>query len=193
MRGLLRILGGFFLAASGWRIKGEKALPAKLVIVGAPHTSNWDAFLFLCAINVMRVDVGWLAKKELFAGPFRGLFLSMGGIPVDRGDPGGTVARIAERFAASDQLRLAMTPEGTRARRDRWKSGFYRIARGAGVPVLCAGFDYGRREMVIGEPIELSGDAGADMDRIRAFFAPLVARHPELVSPMRIREEREDE
>ncbi len=166
------------LKAAGWRIEG--ALPAldKFVVIGAHHTSNWDFMLFLAAKFVLRLNARWFAKHTLFRRPFGGLLRRWGGIPIRRHLKLNTVDQAVQAFRDSREMMLIISPEGTRKKVERWKMGFYHIARGAGVPVVLAALDYGNRRIVIGEPFWPSGDEAADLGRMLAFYRPFVPRKP---------------
>lgn len=161
-RGILRLFR--------WRVVGDVPPVDKMVVIGAPHTSNWDFPIALLAASALRIDIRWLGKHTLFRWPVRWLMQLLGGIPVDRNRAGGIVGDARRAFETEDHLVLAIAPEGTRSAQERWKSGFYRIARAAGVPVLLAALDGGRREVRIGPLIELTGEVDTDMDRIRTFY-----------------------
>jgi len=175
----------------GWRVVGALPPIPRFVIVAAPHTSNWDLPLMLVAAWALGARIHWLGKHTLFAGPFGRLFRRLGGVPVDRRAPGGTVAQAVAEFARRDELRLAVSPEGSRDRRDHWRSGFYHIARRARVPLAPGFIDYGTRRCGLGPLITLTGDVGADMEVVRAFYSGLKGKYPELQGPVRLREETE--
>jgi len=182
-------IGRSLLKLFGWRLEGEVPSTAKFVFIAAPHTSNWDLVFMLAAAWAMRVRIHWFGKHTLFAGPMGWVLRSFGGLPVDRRATRGTVAQAVELFERSDTLRLAVPPEGSRSHRGRWQSGFYHIARGAGVPVVTGFLDYATRRTGLGPTIRLSGDVAADMDRIRAFYEPMRGKYPQLQGPIRLREE----
>ena len=129
---LFRPLGRLWLRANGWRIEGEMPNLPKFIIVGAPHTSNWDLPYTLAAGLHYGVRVHWMGKDSIFKWPYGGLMHWLGGIPVDRSKPNNAVAQMVEKFAASDRLVVVIPPEGTRGKITRWKTGFYHIAVGAG-------------------------------------------------------------
>ena len=183
------MLGRWYLRLVGWTLVGGLPSVDKFVFIAAPHTSNWDLVLMIAAAWSMKGQVRWLGKHTLFKAPFGWFIRAVGGLSVDRRKPQGLVAQAVELFAGSEVLHLAVPVEGTRGRRDHWRSGFYHIARGADVP-LCTGFlDYSTRRCGLGELIHLTGDVVADMDRIREFYAPIKGKHPEQQGPVRLREE----
>ncbi|WP_423360155.1 lysophospholipid acyltransferase family protein [Pseudomonas citronellolis] len=172
-------LGRSMLKAAGWRIEGALPPLDKFVVIGAHHTSNWDFMLFLAVKFVLRLNARWFAKHTLFRWPFGGLLRRWGGIPIQRHLKLNTVEQAVQAFRDSREMILIISPEGTRKKVERWKMGFYHIARGADVPVVLAALDYGNRRIVIGEPFRPSGDEAADLQRMLAFYRPFVPRKPE--------------
>ena len=185
----LRLLARTCLQLSGWRDAGVRIDEPRFVVIAAPHTSNWDLPIMLLLAIDHDVPMHWLGKHTIFRGPFKTFFEALRGIPVDRRSPQDLVRQLAARFQDTPRLVIAIPPEGTRARRDHWKSGFYRVALAAGVPVVPGYLDYARREGGFGAPIHLTGDMERDMDRFRAFYADKAARHPARVGPIRLRDE----
>lgn len=171
LRAPLRWLASAILFLLRWRVVGELPVTSRYVLVAAPHTSNWDFPLMLLAVLKTGMDLHWMGKHTLFKAPFGGLMRWLGGIPIDRTRANQTVGQMVARFRASDQLVVLIPPEGTRARVQRWKTGFYHIAHGADVPVLLGFIDARRRHLGFGPLIALTGDIEADLPRIQAFFA----------------------
>lgn len=167
---LLRGLATVSLKLSGWRVVGARPTQEKYVLIAAPHTSNWDFLLMLLAVLKLRLDVHWLGKDALFAAPFGGLMRWLGGVPVDRSKTNDRVRQLVDLYGASEQLVILITPEGTRSSVERWKSGFYYIAAGAGVPIMLGFVDAGRRELGLGSLFYPTGDLVADMQQIQAFY-----------------------
>ena len=178
-----------FWACSSWRLVSEPAPDRPTVLIGAPHTSNWD-FVFMLAIT-WRLDtrIRWLGKKSLFRGWRGPIMRRLGGIPVDRAAPSDVVAEVVDRIQSGDVFGLVVTPDGTRTDHTRWKSGFYRIAREAQLPVTLGYVDRTTKTTGLGPTIELSGDVSRDMDRIRAFYADKAGFRPEHRVEPRLREE----
>lgn len=162
----------WLLHRAGWRLVGAFPDTAKLVLIGAPHTSWWDGIWGLLFKVAIGADVRFMAKKELFRGPLGWLLRALGGIPIERRAAHGIVEQMVERFGTSERLWLGITPEGTRKKVPKWKSGFWHIARGAGVSVLPVYFHYPDKVIGIGPPHALSGDMDADIARLRSFYAP---------------------
>lgn len=185
MRGVLWILR--------WRIDGEIPPHPKMVVIGAPHTSNWDFPLAMVVAPALGLRIRWLGKHTLFRRPFAWFFRMLGGIPVDRSRAHGMIGEITAAFEERDQLVLVITPEGTRSARDYWKSGFYRIAREARVPVVLVGVDGASKTIVIGPDEIPGGDVGAYMDRVRAFYSGFGGIKSDRVGPIRLRDEETDQ
>jgi 1-acyl-sn-glycerol-3-phosphate acyltransferase len=187
--GLLPRLAARTLRAVGWKIRLLQPVPRRCVAIFYPHTSNWDTIVGLIAKAVIGLRIHFVGKDTLFRWPLRSLLVGWGGIPVNRREPQGFVADIEREFARRNEFLLAVAPEGTRGRAEYWKSGFYRIARAAHVPVALAYIDFPAREIGVGAYIELTGDVTADMVTIRAFYAGKTGRHPENQGPVRLRGE----
>lgn len=178
--GLLRWIGIALLRVKGWQTR--LALPDRpgWVAVIAPHTSFWDFPILVSLALKHRVEAHWLGKHTLFRGPFRPFFRWLGGIPVNPADNGeGRVARVVEMFATDPGMQIALAPEAGLSPVTRWRTGFYHIALGAGVPLVLAYADYGRRIAGADEWFLPTGDVAADYERIRCFYAGKQARHPE--------------
>jgi 1-acyl-sn-glycerol-3-phosphate acyltransferase len=175
---VLRIAGRAALALLRWRIEGELPNLPRCVIIIAPHTSNWDFVIGLATLLALDLRVTWLGKHQIFRGPFRPLLRRLGGVPVDRSAPGGVVEQAAAVLAPPNSVFLAVAPEGTRRKVERWKSGFWRIARAAGVPILPVAFDYRTRAVVLGEPYTPTADYEADLAALQGRFSAEMARNP---------------
>lgn len=174
---LLRLLG--------WRIVLVPPPSAKTVVIGYPHTSNWDFPLAMLWRFATGFPFHWVAKKEMFENPLGGLFRRWGGVPLDRAHPGGFIDQICDEFRRRDRLHLVIAPEGTRRKTAHWKSGFYRLALAAGVPLGLAFIDYGTKTLGIGGWITLSGERAADLERIRAFYADKRGHRPQQAGDIR--------
>lgn len=176
----------WLLRLSGWRLVGSAPDVPRCVIIFAPHTSNWDFPLLLAVRFAFARRVAYLAKDSLFVFPIAGLLRATGALAVERSERHALVEKLVDAFRRSDSLWLAMSPEGTRARTDHWKSGFYHIAHGAGVPLLLAFIDARARECGLGELLELSGDIERDMERVRSFYASKQGIVPARASDIRL-------
>lgn len=175
---LLRWLGRAILRMGGWRMVGRFPDIPKLVLIGAPHSSNWDGVWGFAAKMAMGLDIKILGKDSLFRVPLLGAALRhLSVIPVDRSAAQGVVEQAAAMIAQADRLWFGLAPEGTRKPVDRWKPGFWRIAKAADVPVLPAYFHYPEKIIGIGEPFWLSDDMNADIARIRTWYRPWQGKH----------------
>lgn len=186
---LRRLLARIYWAFSRWSLVGDEVPSRPTVLIGAPHTSNWDFVLMLGIAWRLGIDVHWLGKKSLFRGWRGPLMRRLGGIPVDRSDPSRVVGEVISQVESGDVFGLVVTPDGTRGDNTHWKSGFYRIARETGMPVTLGYVDRTTMTTGLGPTIELTGDVAADMDRIRAFYADKAGLRPELRTEPRLREE----
>ena len=181
---MLSRIAQWLLRVGGWTPLVPELDAPKAVFIAAPHTSNWDGFWALTYKVAYGIDVRFFAKHSLFWFPLGNVLRALGGITLDRDRAGSAVNQAIEMFATQETFYFGLAPEGTRKRSRGWKSGFYRIARGADVPVYLGFLDFGRRRIGIGPRIDLSGDADADLARIREFYAGVEGRWPEKASPI---------
>src|SRR6478736_3672135 len=186
---LKRLLARVFWAFSRWKLVSESAPTRPTVLVGAPHTSNWDFVLMLAIAWKLDISVHWLGKKSLFRGWRGPIMRRLGGIPVDRTDPARVVKDVVGQVHDGTVFGLVVTPDGTRGGNEYWKSGFYRIARETGMPVTLGFVDRTTMTTGLGPTLELTGDVAADMDRIRAFYADKAGFDPKLRSEPRLASE----
>lgn len=184
-----RTVGRLALRAAGWRTTGS--LPDKGILVGAPHTSNWDwvATLLMSWTNDVQPQI--LIKKEFFTGPFGPLLRATGGVPLDRENPGRTIRELLEQAKGDEPFLLVLAAEGTRSRGEFWKSGFYRLSQQTGLPITLASVDGPTKTIDAGTVIVPTGDVVADMDLVRAYYADKRGINPELRTEPRLREERD--
>lgn len=187
----LKLLARLVLRLGGWTPVGEAPDVPKAVIIAAPHTSNWDAVWALAYKVAVGLDIRFYAKHTLFWFPLGALLKGFGGIPLDRAVPGAAVNTAVRGFRDNDSFYFGLAPEGTRRWQPHWKSGFYRIAEQAGVPVILGFMDFGRKRVGIGPTIELSGDRAADLEKIAAFYADIQGCRPENAGPVRFADEPE--
>ncbi|ANU06976.1 lysophospholipid acyltransferase family protein [Paraurantiacibacter namhicola] len=155
----------------GWTAVAHRPIPKKAVVLAAPHTSNWDFIDFLGLTHDLDVRTRFMAKHTLFKGAMGPFMRDMGGIPVDRSRSAGMVEQMAEEFRKRDELLLVIAPEGTRSAPGDWKTGFYRIAHGAGVHIVCGFVDPDKREGGLGPSLMPTGDLEADMETAKAFYS----------------------
>lgn len=176
---LIEWIGRTALKLMGWRIEGELPRLDKFVAIGAHHTSNWDFVIFIALKFVLRLNARWFGKHSIFRWPFGGLMRSWGGIPIQRHLSLNMVEQAIQGFRDNREFILVLSPEGTRKKVERWKTGFYHIALGAGVPIVPGALDFANRRVVIGAPFQPTGDAEADLQALLAFFRPYVPKKPE--------------
>ncbi|MCD4534004.1 1-acyl-sn-glycerol-3-phosphate acyltransferase [Nocardioides sp. cx-169] len=184
---LRRTFARVALRAARWKTVGQ--VPSRGILVGAPHTSNWDWVLTMLLAWDSSVQIRLLVKQSFFKGPLGVLMRATGAVALDRDNPGATIRALLADAASDEAFLLGLAAEGTRGRADYWKSGFYRISRQTGIPVTLAFVDAPSRTVGWGPTFELSGDVVADMDRVRAFYADKTGIHPELATEPRLREE----
>ena len=166
---LSRWIGKAILAAMGWKIEGRWPAEPKLVVVGSPHTSNWDLLLAIGMLLSMNLRLNWMMKREAFVWPFGALFRRLGGIPIDRKAAGSVVEQTTAAFNARNRMYLGITPTGTRSAKADYRKGYLRIAEGAGVPVFIAGVDARRKTLVLDRVFPLSGEIDADNAAIQDY------------------------
>jgi 1-acyl-sn-glycerol-3-phosphate acyltransferase len=164
-------------ARCGWRVVGEIPDIPKLVAIAAPHSTNWDVIWGLLFKVSLRLDIRFIGKREAFFWPLGPILRAFGGIPIDRAAAHGIVGEMRRQFETHDRFWLAIAPEGTRKKVTKWKSGFWRIAREAGVPILPAYFHYPERTIGFGPLFYTTDDIEADMARIREFYRPWIGRN----------------
>jgi len=181
-----RFLFKLGLWLTGWRVVGQLPDIPKFVIAGAPHTSNWDFVIFLALAFILKGDLRYMGKKELFRWPFGGFFRWCGGVAVDRSKPQGLVEQTVQAINEADKFQLIITPEGTRKKVGEWKMGFYHIAKQAGVPVSTGFVDSVTKTCGIGPTFTLTDDMEADVASIKDFFKDKVGINPEKTSELGI-------
>ena len=185
---MLQFLASALLKLFGW--DAVQGLPKfkKYVLIGAPHTSNWDFVLAMLVALAIGLRFKWLGKHTLFKNPFGYVLKFFGGIPIDRTIHSSVIERVAEMFNNSERLVIAITPEGTRSKTEFWKSGFYYIALNAKVPVAFAFLDYENKKIGVGDHFIPCGDIDADMQIIRNFYSGIKGKRPEKQGEVRVRQ-----
>jgi len=163
----------------GWKTVGKFPKLNKCVVAVAPHTSWVDFFLGLLIRRIINQDINFIGKKSLFNPPFGWYFRWMGGTPIDRSKSSDTVTAIANIFNNKKVFRLALSPEGTRKKVEKWKTGFYYIAKTANVPIVLVAFDYGNKQVLISEPQIPSENMNEDFKTYIAFFKDAIGKIPE--------------
>lgn len=166
---------------TGWKVNGS--FPSeikKMVLLVAPHTSWKDILVGLATRSKLKIYTAkFLGKKELFDGPFGWYFRWLGGVPVDRHSKQGMVEQVVDMFNSNEEFKIGLSPEGTRKKVDKLRTGFYHIAKQAKVPIQMVGFDFSKKEIVLGEAFYTSDDEVADFKKIIDFYAPIKGCHPE--------------
>ncbi len=168
----LRVLGG-------WKVVGQMPDIKKAIVPAAPHTSNWDFFVGIFAMLALGLRISFLGKHQIFIFPVRRILIWLGGIPVNRASSQGVVGDITVAFAERESLILALSPEGTRKKVVNWRTGFLYMARDAKVPVVPVALDFSRREIRIGQPIEINDDIDAGLAAVKAFTGQARGKIPE--------------
>ncbi len=179
---LTRTFGRFMLNQLGWSFEGQLPNIPKQVVIVAPHTSNWDFIIGVLALFALDLKANWIGKHTIFTPPLNLVMEWLGGIPVNRSVPNDLVNTTRQRFQLENRMVLGLAPEGTRKRVEKWKQGFYRIASGAHVPIVCACLDYKTRTIGFGPTINPSGDYDKDCEIIREYYAGVTAKFPEKFS-----------
>jgi 1-acyl-sn-glycerol-3-phosphate acyltransferase len=183
-------LAAWLMGLLGWRVRVVPPPGPKGIIIVYPHTSNWDFLWGYLTKLVMGLPLSFIGKDTLFRGPVAGLLRRMGGIPVNRRERTGLIGRLKAEFERRDWMWLAIAPEGTRSHVPHLKSGFYRLALAAGVPVGLAYIDYATRTVGMERYLVPSGDPEADMAVVRDAYAGKVGRHPELAGVLELEAEK---
>jgi len=174
----MKVLCRFILKLTGWQLDEQQPTANRYVLIGYPHTSNWDFVLGMLARGAMDVPLNWVAKHSMFWGPFRPLFIAMGGVPINRAKTSGFIQKNIELFLARENFVLGIMPEGTRARTDRLKTGFYHIANGADVPIALGYLDYKNKKLGVGKVIETTGNIESDFEIIKDFYGDKTGFNP---------------
>lgn len=171
----------------GWKIYGERPPERKVMLLGAPHTSNLDYFLTLALIHHFRLPLRYLIKNSVFKGPWAPLLRSLGGIPVDRSKSNKLVETIVSTIKIQDEMAIGVLPEGTRKYVKYWKSGFYYIAQGAEIPIYPVLVDGAAKTLTMGPRLVPSGNIEADVAILADFFGDTKGVKPENSGPVRLR------
>lgn len=176
----MKLISKFIFWISGWRVVG--AVPKELrqfVMIAAPHTSNWDLLYARAAYYIMGIQMRYTIKSDLFFFPLGWILKGLGGIPIDRKTKGNTVDKMIVLYAENEELALMITPEATRSYVPEWKKGFYYVAQGAKVPIVCGYLDYAKKEAGIGPTFNVTGDYEKDLEEILCFFRTVTPKFPE--------------
>ena len=184
----IKTMAQWFIALVGWKAEGDlNLLPRKFVAIMAPHTSNWDLLFALGTVSALGLKFSWFGKKEAFRWPIGALFKQLGGIPIERSAHQNMVEQTAALIRSRDQIVIGIAPEGTRSNSKYWKSGFYRIAHQAAVPIVFGFLDYKRKAGGLGPLMEPTGNIEEDLKVIRGYYKDITAKYPELVGEIAIK------
>ena len=176
-------LGRFVLSSLGWKVTGkikEEYKNQRIVIVVAPHTSNWDGILGMAALAGLDARISFFGKHTIFRYFGLGAFLKyMGGIPVNRANPGGAIGDAIKKIKNIEFSLIGMAPEGTRSKVAKWKTGFLRIAKEINAKIIPVSLDFAKKEILLGEIFKLSGEQEKDLKDLKDYFRAFTPRHPE--------------
>ncbi|MBY6187562.1 lysophospholipid acyltransferase family protein [Marinobacter hydrocarbonoclasticus] len=178
---MLATLSAWILKCAGWRIEGALPERQKYIAIVGPHTSNWDFIIGLLARFQLRVPARFIGKHQLFRPPLGWLMRALGGRPVVRTQSNNLVEEVVQLFRQEESFVLALAPEGTRSQVKHWKTGFYHIAQGAGVPIVPVALDFRHKAIVIGDPLVPGDSKAADMAQLLAFFRPHRGRYAQAI------------
>ena len=178
----LQWLGRAVLSFFGWKVKGgieEKHNHKKLVVLIAPHTSNWDGIFGVAALAGLDAKITFIGKHTAFKYGLGAFLRYMGGIPVDRSRPGGIIQHAIDQIKEIDGSLIAISPEGTRSKVKEWKTGFLRIAKEIKAEIVPASLDYSKKEILLGKVFKLSGDNQKDISDLKKYYSVFKPKHPE--------------
>jgi 1-acyl-sn-glycerol-3-phosphate acyltransferase len=176
------LLGRLILFSFGWKVSGSPPDVPKAVMIGGPHTSNWDGVVTLAAMVMLRLDARVMIKDSAFVGPLGWLLRWLGAMPIERNSARDVVQQTVDKLNAHERLMIIVSPEGTRDGASQWKSGFWRIASGAGVPIIVATADHQKKEIAFPGLIMPGKDMDADIARILECYRGVEPRHPARLS-----------
>ena len=175
---LSRWLGRSVLKIMGWRVEGSIPDLKRFILIGAPHTSNWDFVLAMAAILGLNLRMRWMAKHTIFKPGVVWFMEWLGGIPTDRTNPKTIVDNVARIAKREKGVIIGLTPEGTRKKVEKWKTGFLRIAKTLDCPILMVGLNFPSKIIFIGDLYHPSGDNDADLVAIKEYYGQFQGRHP---------------
>ncbi len=183
----MRWLAAVILRLAGWRSVYVPPPGPKSVLVVYPHTSNWDFPLGVLFSSKHRLDIKWAGKDSLFRWPLRRFFLWLGGVPINRRQASGMIGQLVDAFARNERFHICIAPEGTRAKTEYWKTGFYRLAQQVNVPLGLAFIDYANKRVGVDRWVTLSGNEDADLQMFREYYAEKTALYPEKAGDIRFK------
>lgn len=171
-RWIWRVLGHIVVYCSGWRVTGTFPDAPRAVVIAAPHSSAWDGVFGIAAAMALGIRPTWMAKDSLFHGPLGWVLRQLGAVATDRSNPNGVVGQTVAALRQAPQMWLVLAPEATRRPVAKWRTGFYHIALGAGVPILPVYFHYPERRIGIADLFHPTGDMDADLQALYTVYAP---------------------
>ena len=175
---ILHLIGKFLLCLSGWKIEGTLPNVKRIVVVSAPHTSNWDFIFGMIIVLGIDIKVKFLAKESIFVPVFKILLNNLGGIPVNRNNPELLVQKIADYSKNNEGVLIAVTPEGTRKKVTKWKTGFLRIAKISDSIILPLGIDYPSKTFTLEKVFNPTGENEKDIIALKLILKNYIGRHP---------------
>ncbi len=178
-----KIISKFIFKIIGWKIVGNSTYPERCIVIAAPHTSNWDFLIGRCYGYIIGITPKYLIKSELFIPIIGTLLRANGGIPVYRNSRNNVVDQIVANYKGAHKFILGIAPEGTRKRTERWKTGFYHVARKLDIPILLLRIDYKKKEIGVCKQFKLTGNFNKDMLFIQEQFDVSQAKFPENYNP----------
>jgi 1-acyl-sn-glycerol-3-phosphate acyltransferase len=183
---LTRLMCRFILKLAGWKTQTVPVDSSRYILIGAYHTSNWDFIIGYLVMTAIGLNLNFVGKHTLFRWPLGPFMKWLGGIPVNRSVSTNFVDQVVANFRQYDELIVAIAPEGTRKKTEYWKSGFYHIAVGAGVPIVLGFLDYAKRTGGLGAVVHPSGDLQHDLEEIKNFYSSVQAKYPEKVGEIKV-------
>ena len=176
---LFQKIAKFFLTITGWKFKGDIPRSDRIILVAGPHTSNWDFLLALAFIFGLNLNVFWIGKHTLFKNGLSKIMRKLGGIPVDRASPELLMNEVSHIVKKQQGVIIAISPEGTRKKVERLKSGFLRIAKTTNSQILLAGIDFESKLIHLGKLFEPSGNTESDLLNVHNYFRQFKGKRPE--------------
>ena len=176
---MLQKIAKFFLTITGWKFKGDIPRSDRIILVAGPHTSNWDFLLALAFIFGLNLNVFWIGKHTLFKNGLSKIMRKLGGIPVDRASPELLMNEVSHIVKKQQGVIIAISPEGTRKKVERLKSGFLRIAKTTNSQILLAGIDFESKLIHLGKLFEPSGNTESDLLNVHNYFRQFKGKRPE--------------
>lgn len=184
---MLSSLCSWIFKTLGWTLHADFPDTGKYVLIVAPHTSNWDFIVGIAAAKALKLEPRWMGKHTIFRWPIGWFFRALGGIPVRRDQALNAIEQMANLLAQSERMVLALAPEGTRVKKDHWKTGFYHIARAARVPIAMAYLDYPKKQVGLGGTFYPGADVEQVFAHIAAFYKDRRGKFPEQESVVQVR------